>query len=100
MKRTKTVFTIVLLFAFGFAPQFNLVRQAKAQDRINFRALGIDNEARQIGSLFEAQAKFFARGSELKGKAILSPRDPASFREDADEGTIGMRLSMPSLRRR
>lgn len=86
-----SVLTLLLLLTFAVAPHGRL-RPVNAQDRtinvnekLDFRALGIDNEARQLVSLIDVQLKFFKRGAELREKSILSPRDPESFREEADK---------------
>src|SRR5436190_141099 len=95
MKKNKTIsrlLTLVLLLAFTLAPHSTLPGPALAQNRninvnelLDFHALGIDNETRQIVSLSDLQVKFFKRGAELREKSILSPRDPASFSEEADK---------------
>ena len=86
------IFSMVLVLAFASAPHFTLTSKTNAQERninvnekLDFRALGIDNEAKQFVSLIDVQVKFFKRGEELRAKSILSPRDPGSFREDADK---------------
>ena len=77
---------LVLLLAFAVAPQLTLVQRANAQERtinvnekLDFRALGIDNEAKQFVSLIDVQLKFFKRGEELRAKSILSPRGSRKF---------------------
>ena len=60
-------------------------RTINVNEKLNFRALGIDNEAKQFLSLIDVQLKFFKRGEELRAKSILSPRDPESFREEANK---------------
>lgn len=83
---------LILLFAFAVATYVPLLQSANAQERtinvnerLDFRALGIDNEARQFVSLIDLQLKFFKRGAELRAKSILSPRDPESFTEEANK---------------
>ncbi len=86
-------FAVVLLLALFAAPQFGLLRRASGQsrtinvneDRIDLRALGINNEVLQIGSLVGAQARFFKRASELRQKGIVSPRDVSEFKNEGDK---------------
>ena len=60
-------------------------RNINVNENFDLQALGIKNEAQQIGSLVDVQIKFFKRGDELKKKSILSPRDPASFRDEGEK---------------
>src|SRR5687768_13706578 len=85
------VFVLALLLAFASAPQFTLTRQADAQDRninvneaLNLDALGIKNEVQRIGSLLDAQGRFFKRASELQKRSIVSPRDAVDIKNEGD----------------
>ena len=91
MKHTKQsvsrLFALVLLLAvtstqLGVSAQD---RTINVNERLDLRALGINNEAQQITSLVDVQLKFFKRGDELRKKSILSPRDPESFRDEANK---------------
>jgi len=90
-EKISRVLALILLLAFAGAPEFMLQREANAQDRtinvnerLDLRALGIDNEARKLISLMGVHARFFKRGAELKQKSTLLPRDASSFFDEAD----------------
>jgi hypothetical protein len=84
-------FAVVLLLAIAAAPQASLVGQKISEGRninvneaLNLNALGINNEVRRIGSLPEAQAKFFKRATVLQKNTIVSPRDATDFKNEGD----------------
>jgi len=90
-QRLLTVLTLALILALTVALQLTQLRNANAQERninvneaLDLNGLGIKNEVQRINSPLDAQARFFKRATELKRKGILSPRDPASFREEAN----------------
>ena len=84
-------FALVLLLAIAAAPQASLLGQKISEGRninvneaLNLNALGVNNEVRRIGSLLEAQAKFFKRASLLQKNSIVSPRDFTDFKNEGD----------------
>src|SRR2546421_1734558 len=90
-EKISRVLAVVLVLAFAGLPQFTVPAQKIAEGRninvneaLDLRALGIDNEARQIVSLVGANAKFFKRSSDLQGKGIVSPRDASDFKNEGD----------------
>jgi hypothetical protein len=77
-KAISCLFTLVLLLVSTAMPTAALrgpddvqERNINVNERLDFRALGIDNEARQLVSLGDAQVKFFKRGAELKRNGAL-----------------------------
>jgi hypothetical protein len=77
-KAISCLLTLVLLLVSTAMPTAALrgpddaqARNINVNERLDFRALGIDNEARQLVSLGEAQVKFFKRGAELKRNGAL-----------------------------
>jgi hypothetical protein len=75
-------FSLVVLFLLLISP-------AGAQDSgismptLQIRALGIDNETRQINSLLGVQGKFFKRAFELQAKGSLSPDEKTQLSTEA-----------------
>ena len=90
-EKISRLFALVLLLAISAAPQASLVGQKISEGRninvneaLNLNALGVNNEVRRIGSLLEAQAKFFKRASLLQKNTIVSPRDATDFKNEGD----------------
>ncbi|HEY0350255.1 MAG TPA: hypothetical protein VGC60_19120 [Pyrinomonadaceae bacterium] len=90
-EKISRVLALMMLLALASGPQFIVRAQKISEGRninvneaLDLRALGIDNEARQIVSLVGANAKFFKRSSELQQKDIVSPRDASDFKNEGD----------------
>lgn len=76
---------LAMLLTIASAPQLTLLRPVNAQGPINLRALGIDNEARQIVSLTETHVGFFKRAAEQRKKGGLTPREAQALKGEGDQ---------------
>jgi hypothetical protein len=88
--QTSRISALVLLLAFAGATQFPLSHQANAQDRtinvnerLDLRALGINNEVQQINSLLGVQAKFFKKALDLNDKVSISLDEKTQLQNEA-----------------
>ena len=94
--RSYPFFALLVLLVLGSA-RFDGLAQKTAEGRsinvneaLDLNDLKIKNEIQQINSLLDAHVKFFKRAAELKQKSIISPRDPASFKDEADKRKAGL----------
>lgn len=76
---------LVLLTVAGLGMANAQDRNINVNERLDLRALGINNEVQQITSLTDLQVKFFNRGDELKKKSTLSLRDADGFRDEGNK---------------
>jgi hypothetical protein len=73
-------------------PQFTLTRRANAQNpagigmpALDLRALGVDNEVRQVTSLIGTHVTFFKRAADYRKKGGLTPREAQEITNDGNQ---------------
>lgn len=87
--RKNTSRIVVLFLLLAGVPQFANLDHTSAQETgismstLQIRALGIDNETRQINSLLGVQGKFFKKAFDLQAKASLSPDEKTQLSAEA-----------------
>lgn len=101
-RRFSYVLTLVLLLAVAAAPQFTLLHPANAQDRtinvnerLDLKALGINNEAQRITSLLDVQAKFFKKALDLNDRGGVSLDEKTQLQTEA----VQRKADLSTLRR-